>query len=206
MNKTAPALREDLALIAELISENSRILDIGCGDGALLDWLAANKQVDGRGIDLQQENVSECLARGLYVIQGNAEEDICYYPEKAFNYVVLSKALQMMQHPKEMLLHMARISERFIVSIPNFGYWRNRFQLMFGGRMPVTQHISYEWYETPNIHFSTIRDFIVLCEELGFVIEQRASVNFDGSVSRFRDYGRLANLFSPQGVFLIREK
>lgn len=199
------ALRSDLNVIADLIESGSRVLDIGCGQGELLAYLLEEKQADGRGIELNAHNVSHCVSHGLSVIQGDADTDLSHYPDQAYDYAVLSKALQVMQHPKEVLEHLVRIASHAVVSIPNFAYWKNRLYLGLRGRMPVTHTLSYEWYETPNIHFCTIRDFIVLCEELGFTIEQRISVTADGQAASFGGKGPLVNLLSEQAVFLIRK-
>lgn len=197
-------LRPDLQAVADLVPEDSRVLDIACGAGELLTYLRDAKGVDGRGIEIAQEGVSACVASGLSVIQGDADTDLQHYPDKAFDYAILSKALQALRAPREALLQMTRISERVIVSIPNFGHWRSRCYLMFRGRMPVTKSLPYEWYNTPNIHFCTIRDFIVLCEELGISIEKKLAVNGEGAPVPIVGHGALANLFSNQGVFLLR--
>lgn len=199
-------LRPDQKAIAELVKPGARVLDIGCGTGELLAYLSREKQVDGRGIEISQEAVSRAIASGLPVIQGDADADLMHYPDKAFDYAILSKALQAMHKPKDVLEHMVRIAGHVIVSIPNFGYWRNRLQLLVRGRMPVTKTLSYEWYDTPNIHFCTIRDFIILCEELGFVIEHRISVTNDGHIAPFHHHSAWVNWSSEQAVFMIRAK
>ena len=199
-----PVLRSDLQVVADLVTEGTRVLDIACGNGALLSHLQHVKHVDGRGIEIVQEGVSRCVAGGLSVIQGDADTDLRHYPDKAFDYAILSKALQALRDPREALLQMVRISERVIVSIPNFGHWRSRCYLMFRGRMPVTKNLPYEWYNTPNIHFCTIHDFLVLCEELGIVVEKKLSVNREGAPVPIVGHGFFSNLFSAQGVFLLR--
>jgi methionine biosynthesis protein MetW len=197
-------LRPDLLAVAGLVLPGSRVLDVACGDGTLLAHLCTERQVVGRGMELAQRNVSECVARGLPVVQGNADTDLVFYPDKAFDVAILSKSLQVMQKPKDVLLEMARIADRIIVSIPNFGYIRNRLHLLLKGRMPVTKTLSYSWYETPNIHFSTLKDFLLLCEELHFSVEKRLAVTNDGKMARFGGYGGWANLFSEQAIFLLR--
>ena len=145
----------------------ARVLDVGCGDGALLQLLAQKKGVDGRGVELSQRGVNECVAKGLSVIQGDADTDLSDYPDDGFDYVILSQTLQATRRPRAALANMLRIGRRAIISFPNFGYWRVRAQLAFGGRMPVTGRLDYHWHDTPNIHLCTIRDFVEIVDELG---------------------------------------
>ncbi|TWA74532.1 methionine biosynthesis protein MetW [Azospirillum brasilense] len=196
-------IRSDLKLIAEMVEPGSRVLDVGCGDGALLAFLSRRKGVDGRGIELSMDGVHQCVAQGLSVIQGDAETDLKDYPPGAFDYVILSQTLQAMREPRTVLETMTRIGRRAIVSVPNFGYWRIRVQLLLTGRMPVTETLGYQWWETPNIHFCTIRDFVVLAEEMGIRIERCMIVNRAGRVTGHAHSG-LANLLGEQGVFLLR--
>lgn len=167
------ALRKDQMLIAALISPESKVLDLGCGDGELLHYLESEKQVDGRGLDVAQDKVSQCVAKGLSVIQGDIDEDIDYYSERTFDYVISSHVLQLSRSPETVLRKMLSIGKYCIISMPNFGYWRNRSYLFFNGKMPVTKTLSYQWYETPNIHFCTISDFCAFCEMLGCEILDR---------------------------------
>ena len=196
-------IRDDLKLIAEMVEPNSRVLDVGCGDGALLDYLAHAKNVDGRGIELSMDGVRQCVAHGLSVIQGDAETDLKDYPADAFDYVILGQTLQAMRQPRDVLQMMCRIGRRAIVSVPNFGYWRVRLQLLLTGRMPVTEKLGYQWWETPNIHFCTLRDFVVLTEEMGITIEQTRILDHVGRVTSHAHSG-FANLLGEQGVFLLK--
>ncbi|WP_372399102.1 methionine biosynthesis protein MetW [Azospirillum sp. HJ39] len=196
-------IRDDLKLIAEMVEPNSRVLDVGCGDGALLDHLAHTKNVDARGIELSMDGVRQCVAHGLSVIQGDAETDLKDYPADAFDYVILGQTLQAMRQPRDVLEMMCRIGRRAIVSVPNFGYWRVRMQLMLTGRMPVTEKLGYQWWETPNIHFCTLRDFVVLTGEMGITIEQTRIIDRAGRVTS-RAHSGFANLLGEQGVFLLR--
>ncbi|WP_395454541.1 methionine biosynthesis protein MetW [Azospirillum melinis] len=196
-------IRDDLKLIAEMVEPNSRVLDVGCGDGALLDYLSHTKNVDGRGIELSMDGVRQCVAHGLSVIQGDAETDLKDYPAEAFDYVILGQTLQAMKQPRDVLEMLCRIGRRAIVSVPNFGYWRVRMQLMLTGRMPVTEKLGYQWWETPNIHFCTLRDFVVLTEEMGITIEQTRIIDRAGRVAS-RAHSGFANLLGEQGVFLLR--
>jgi len=196
-------IRVDLRLIADMVDPGSRVLDVGCGDGALLDFLTHEKGVDGRGIELSMDGVHRCVKQGLSVIQGDAEADLKDYPADAFDYVILGQTLQAMREPKRVLEHMVRIGRHAIVSFPNFGYWRIRFQLLVHGRMPVTEQLGYQWWETPNIHLCTIADFVELCRVAGVTIERGVIVNRAGRVTG-SGYGGLTNLLGEQAVFLLR--
>ena len=197
-------LRVDQRVVAEMISANSRVLDVGCGDGALLRHLAQVKGVDARGLELQQRLVSASVAHGLSVIQGNAEENLSFYPDASFDYVVLSQTIQAMTQPKQVLSELLRIGRHAIVSLPNFGYWKVRLQLLLTGRMPVSEFLTYQWYDTPNIHFCTIRDFCVLADEMGLSIERAVSVAAEGKVRPMKSGSAVANIFGEQAVFLLR--
>lgn len=198
----ASDIRVDLLLIADMIPEKSRVLDVGCGDGALLDYLRREKGVDARGIELSPEGVKESVAKGLSVIQGNAEDEISHFPDNSFDYVILSQTLQAMGRPDKILQELLRVGKRAIVSFPNFGNWRVRLHLMIFGRMPVTKSLDYPWYSTPNIHFCTIRDFVDLCRELDIKIEKGMAVDGAGSRMGF-DAMVLTNLLATQGLYVL---
>ena len=197
------ALRVDLKLIADMIEPGSRVLDVGCGEGTLLSWLGQHKNVDGRGIELSMAGVSAAVAQGLSVIQGDADTDLKDYPAGAFDTVILSQTLQATRAPKDVLGNMLRIGRRAIISFPNFGHWRVRAGLAIGGRMPVTDTLTYEWYDTPNIHFCTIRDFLELCRVLGIRIDTGIALDRDGGVLPMAGTGWLANIFAAQGLFVL---
>jgi methionine biosynthesis protein MetW len=199
-------LRVDLKLIADMVEPGSRVLDVGCGDGTLLAWLGKNKGVDGRGIELSMAGVSAAVAHGLSAIQGDADTDLKDYPDSAFDTVILSQTLQATYAPRTVLANMLRIGRRAIVSFPNFGHWRVRADLLVTGRMPVTDTLAYEWYDTPNIHFCTIRDFLVLCRDLGVTVEKGIALNRDGGVLPIDGQGPLANLFADQGLFVLSRR
>ncbi len=205
VTQTAPAndtTRVDLLLIAGMVQPQSRVIDIGCGDGTLLRILAETRDVDARGLELSQTGVNQCVARGLSVVQGNADTDLVNYPDGAFDYAILSQTIQATHRPRHVLEQLLRIGKRAIVSFPNFGHWRIRTQLMFGGRMPVTENLPYGWYDTPNIHFCTIKDFVRLCDALEARVERAVSLDARGkrlgAVPRF-----LQNLIGEQAVFLL---
>jgi methionine biosynthesis protein MetW len=195
--------RLDLAVIADMVAPGARVLDVGCGDGALLQLLAQKKGVDGRGVELSQRGVNECVAKGLSVIQGDADTDLADYPDDGFDYVILSQTLQATRRPRAALANMLRIGRRAIVSFPNFGYWRVRAQLALTGRMPVTGHLLYRWHDTPNIHLCTIRDFVELVGELDAHIERGMALDRAGAPIRFNAPWWVWNLFGEQAVFLL---
>jgi methionine biosynthesis protein MetW len=204
---TAPGaageLRQDLRLIAEMIEPGSRVLDIGCGDGALLAYLARQKSVDGRGIELSQSGVNACVGHGLSVIQGDADRDLEAYPAGAFDVVVLSQTLQATHRPRRVVEELVRIGRRAIVSFPNFGFWRIRFGLLLTGRMPVSHCLAHPWYETPNIHLCTIRDFVALCDKIGVRVDRSVTLDRHGQPYSLDPRGSLANLLSEQGIFVL---
>ncbi len=196
-------IRADLRLIADLVAPGTRALDVGCGDGALLHYLNRFKEVDGRGLEIRQERVNASVSRGLSVVQGNAETDLRNYPSQAFDYVILSQTLQAIHDPRGVLVELLRIGKHAIVSFTNFGYWRFRLHLALLGRMPVTESKDHEWFDTPNIHLCTIRDFVTLCDTLGITVERCFSVRRGGQTRRVRPSSALANLIGEQAVFLL---
>ena len=163
--------RIDLMLIASLVEQGTRVLDIGCGNGELMELLVAERDVDARGLELSQQGVNACVSRGLAVVQGNADTDLSYYPDQGFDTVILSQTLQATRRPKEVLQEMSRIGSKLIVSIPNFGHWPIRLALALRGRMPETQALSATWYETANIHLCSMLDLTDLCDELSLHVE-----------------------------------
>ncbi len=201
----ANAERVDLHVIAGFVSEGARVLDVGCGDGALLEMLARDKKVDGRGIEISQKGVNETVARGLSVVQGDADSDLVYYPDKAFDYAILSQTLQATGNPKTVLESMLRIGRKAIISFPNFGHWRIRRQFVMQGRMPITENLPYSWYDTPNIHFCTIRDFVALADEIGAEIEEAVALYGNGGRISTNTPWTIWNLFGEQAVFVMSD-
>jgi len=198
------ALRPDLAAIAEMIPYGSRVLDVGCGDGALLEHLAATKNVDGRGLELSQQNVNACVARGLPVVQGDADTDLGEYPTGAFDVAILSQTIQATFAPRDVLGHLLRIGRRTVISLPNFGHWRVRLALLANGRMPKTQALGYAWYDTPNIHLCTIADFVGLATEMGATIERSLSLDENGLTHPMHADAWGPNLLANGAIFLLR--
>ncbi len=198
-------LRRDLRLIADMIKPGARILDIGCGDGALLGYLAREKAVDGRGVELSQSGVNACVGHGLSVIQGDADRDLEAYPNGAFDVVVLSRTLQATRQPRRVLETLVRIGKQAIVSFPNFGFWRIRLGLLWRGHMPISELLNQPWYDTPNIHLCTISDFVALCDEIGVRIERSVTLDRHGRPFSLNPRGSLANLLAEQGVFVLSQ-
>ncbi len=195
--------RRDLEIIAEMIDERCRVLDVGCGNGALLDYLWRNKGVDGRGIELSQAGVNACVAHGLSVIQGNADTDLEHYPNDAFDYVVLTRTLQATRNPREVVSHLVRIGHHAIISFSNFGHWRVRFEMLFNGRMPVMGDEGACWYNTPNIHLCTIRDFSGLCDDLGLKVQRAFSLSRSGSTRELNSARAGANIRGEEAIFVL---
>ncbi|MBI0538681.1 methionine biosynthesis protein MetW [Roseomonas sp. KE2513] len=199
-------MRLDLRLIAEMIPASAKVLDIGCGDGALIEYLTREKGADARGIEIDMAEATRAVAAGLAVIHGDADADLAQYPDGAFDYVVLSRTLQAVERPREVLRQMLRIGSHAIVSFPNFGHWQMRWRLLSTGRMPDTDTWNRPWYETPNIHPCTILDFVALCETDGYAVDGWLAVDERGLRAPWRRGLRLANLFGEQALFLLSRK
>jgi len=193
------ALRPDLAIIADNVAPGSRVLDIGCGDGALMAALRDKRQVDARGLEIDPGNVAAAVSRGLSVIQDDADSDLAGYPDDSFDYAILSQTLQTTRAPDVVLEHLLRIGRRAFVSFPNFAHWRVRLSLLWGGRMPVTRLLPVAWYATPNIHHVTIDDFRALVRERDITVEGEWFLSGDK-----RTTSAAANFLAEHAIFLLR--
>ena len=196
--------RIDLELITSLIDKKMRVLDVGCGNGELLQSLKTKNDVIGQGLELKQERVNQCVAKGLSAIQGDADKDLSLYPDQSFDCVILSQTIQATSDPKLILKELLRVGKKAIVTVPNFGFWKVRLSLGINGRMPRTKKLIYNWYDTPNIHLCTILDFINLCNELNIQIEKTITLSSDNNKSYNGLPNKLSNLFSEEAIFLIK--
>lgn len=203
LNNLSIGGRVDHLVISNMVAQGSRVLDIGCGDGSLLGMLEKTRGTDGRGIEIRQENVNRCVARGLSVIQGDANRDLYDYPVGAFDYVILSQTIQAVYNPREVLEQLLQIGQRAIVSFPNFGHWRVRAHLALLGRMPLTDVLPDTWYDSDNLHLCTIRDFSELCGALDLTVERAVALDLSGKQLNLAQNLWLANLLGEQAVFLL---
>ena len=198
--------REDYREILRLVRPGARVLDVGCGEGALLEMLTRDKGVDGRGLEISQANVSAALARGLAVVQGDADRDLADYPARAFDYAILSQTLQTVRDPRAVLNELMRIAERAIVSFPNFGHWAVRWALLTRGRMPTTRSLPTPWWATPNIHLCTLRDFTDLCRDLDLRIDACAALSGGKPARPMDPDGPLENWRAETALFLLSRR
>ena len=196
-------MKKEFKVIADLLPNNSRVLDVGCGDGSLMNYLVKEKNIETRGLELDQNNVQECLNKGLTVIQGNAETELYQFPKQSFDYVVLSQTLQAFYKPDKVLNELLRVGKSVIVSIPNFGYWKVRTSLLFFGKMPVTKTLPNSWFNTPNLHMCTIKDLFNYCADNNINIKKVIGVNENNISLIKRSNLEIKNLFSKLGIFLI---
>lgn len=199
-------VREDFQEILRLVRPGSRVLDVGCGEGDLLELLTREKQVDGRGLELEGANVSTCLSRGLAVVQGDADRDLDHFPSRAFDYAILSQTLQATRNPRHVLSELLRIADKAVVTFPNFGHWRVRLSLLIDGRMPETKALPEPWWSTPNIHLCTLADFNALCKDLDLRVESCSSLS-GGRPARPIDPSRpLENLRAETVLFFLSRR
>lgn len=196
-------LREDFKEILRLVRPNTRVLDVGCGEGELLELLTQEKGVDGQGLEISPSGVAACLAKGIAAVQGDGDRDLDHFPTQAFDYAILSKTLQQMREPRHVLIEMMRIADRALVSVPNFGHWRMRWALLTQGRMPETKALPDPWWSTPNIHLCTLRDFTTLCAELGLRIEACAAVSPDQPARGIDPSRPIENWRAETALFLL---
>ncbi len=190
-------------VLAGLIEINSRVLDVGCGDGNLLLYLKKNKRIDGRGLEINQKNVQECLGKGLAVVEGDAEKDLINYPNRSFDIAILNQAIQQFYEPRRVLNELLRIAHKAIITIPNFGYWKVRLNLLLTGTMPVTKTLPHSWYDTPNLHMSSIKDFYNLCNLDKFKVIKSISISSNKISDITSNNLEIKNLISELGVFVV---
>jgi len=196
-------MKNEFKIIANLLPPQSRVLDVGCGDGTLIEALIKEKSINARGVELEENKVKECISKGLSVIEGDAETELSQFPDKAFDFVILSQTLQAFYQPENVLAQLLRIGGKVIISIPNFGYWQIRASLLFFGKMPITKSLPYTWYNTPNLHMCSIKDFYQFCEKKKIKIDKVIGINGEKISSIYRINLEMKNLFSEVGIFLI---
>ena len=196
-------MKKEFKVIADLLPNDTRVLDVGCGDGSLMNLLVKEKNIEVRGLELEKQNVQECIYKGLPVIQGNAETELHQFPDQSFDYVILSQTLQAFYNPDQVLKELLRIGKSVVVSIPNFGYWKVRTSLLFFGKMPVTKTLPNFWYNTPNLHMCSIKDLFDFCENKNIKINKVIGVNEDKTSEIKKSNLEIKNFFSKLGIFLI---
>ena len=196
-------MKKEFEVISHIIQRNKKVLDVGCGDGTLMDYLQSKQQNNVRGLEPQKDLVRKCITKGLSVIEGDAEKELFQFPEKWFDYVVLSQTLQAFFAPEEVLKQLLRIGKHTIVSIPNFGYWKVRLHLLFKGTMPVTKNLPNEWYNTPNLHMCTIKDFVNFCKKKNIKISRSLCLTNEKISEITVSNMFYKNIFSQLGIFLI---
>jgi methionine biosynthesis protein MetW len=198
-------MKQEFKIIADNIENNTRVLDVGCGDGVLIEYLKKEKNVDVRGLEISKDKVQICISKGLTVIEGNAEIDLKQFPNNSFDYVVLSQTLQAFVNPDKVINELLRVGKRAIVTIPNFGFWKVRLHLLLKGTMPVTKALPDEWYNTPNLHMCTIKDFVRFSNIMNFKIFKSIALNDKNMTKIDRSNLFFKNLFSELGIFLIEK-
>ena len=198
-------MKNEFKVIADLIEKNTRVLDVGCADGILMEFLRDNKSIDIRGLEISKDKVQKCIEKGLTVIEGNAEKDLKQFPDKSFDYVILSQTLQAFLNPELVISELLRVGKKAIVTIPNFGYWKIRLHLLTKGTMPITKTLPDEWYNTPNLHMCTIKDFVSFVKSKNFKIFKSLALN-EKNVSLINNANlEIKNLFADLGIFLIEK-
>ena len=198
-------MKQEFKIIADLVEKNKRVLDVGCGDGTLMEYLKDNKKVDIRGIEISKNNVQKCVGKGLIVIEGDAEKDLTQFPDSSFDYVILSQTLQAFLNPEIVINELLRVGKKAIVTVPNFGFWRVRLHLLIRGTMPITNNLPNEWYNTPNIHLCTIKDFFNFCNNRKIKLDKSLALHNTTTSSINNINLNIKNLSAELGIFLIEK-
>jgi methionine biosynthesis protein MetW len=196
-------MKQEFKIISDLIEKNTRVLDVGCGDGILMEYLKHNKEIDIRGIEISKDNVQKCLSKGLTVIEGDAEKDLLQFPDSSFDFVILSQTLQAFLNPEIVIKELLRVGKKAIVTIPNFGFWKVRLHLLIKGTMPITKNLPDEWYNTPNLHMCTIKDFYNFCENRKIKLDKSSALHNEKISSINKLNLNIKNLSAELGIFLI---
>ena len=196
-------MKQEFQIISDLIEKNTRVLDVGCGDGILMEYLKYNKEIDIRGIEISKDNVQKCLSKGLTVIEGDAEKDLLQFPDSSFDFVILSQTLQAFLNPEIVINELLRVGKKAIVTIPNFGFWKVRLHLLIKGTMPITKNLPDEWYNTPNLHMCTIKDFYNFCENRKIKLDKSSALHNEKISSINKLNLNIKNLSAELGIFLI---
>ena len=196
-------MKQEFKIISNLIEKNTRVLDVGCGDGILMEYLKYNKEIDIRGIEISKDNVQKCLSKGLTVIEGDAEKDLLQFPDSSFDFVILSQTLQAFLNPEIVIKELLRVGKKAIVTIPNFGFWKVRLHLLIKGTMPITKNLPDEWYNTPNLHMCTIKDFYNFCENRKIKLDKSLALHNEKISSINKLNLNTKNLSAELGIFLI---
>jgi methionine biosynthesis protein MetW len=198
-------MKKEFKIIAELIENNTRVLDVGCGDGTLIKYLKDYKNIDTRGLEISKNKVQNCISKGLTIIEGNAEKDLHQFPNLSFDYVILSQTLQAFYNPEKVINDLLRVANKAIVTIPNFGFWKIRLHLLLKGTMPITKNLPDEWYNTPNLHMCSIKDFFNFCSKKNIDLFKSIALNGEKTSKINKANLNLKNLNSELGIFLIQK-
>ena len=196
-------MKQEFQIIASLIEKNTRVLDIGCGDGTLMEYLKNNKKIDIRGIEISKNNAQKCVGKGLAVIEGNAEKELSQFPDSSFDFVILSQTLQAFLNPEMVIKELLRIGKKAVVTVPNFGFWKVRLHLLIKGTMPITKNLPSEWYNTPNLHMCTIKDFYNFCYNRKINLDKSLALHNEKTSYISKTNLNIKNLSAELGIFLI---
>jgi methionine biosynthesis protein MetW len=198
-------MKKEFKIISDFIEENTRVLDVGCGDGTLMEFLQNNKKIDIRGIEISKKNSQKCVGKGLTVIEGDAEKDLYQFPDSSFDFVILSQTLQAFLNPEKVIQELLRVGKKAIVTVPNFGFWKVRLHLLIKGTMPITKNLPDEWYNTPNLHMCTIKDFYKFCNERDIILDKALALQNEKTSFINNSNLNIKNLSAELGIFLIEK-